>query len=231
MNGTTRLLVTALAAFAVLPSAAWGSTVIGSNLANAPNANGTCGTPSCTILESATTPNPITSPFDGVVVSWSTLGGSGSVGTYGNLRLRVMRAAGGSSYTAVRSGPNTSIPTTAGHPVVTTTLNPGLPISQGEYVGVDLLDSTTALAARTTADPSFAYVIWSPALADGNTLPGSSNTGIREVLYQVTIEPTSTTTSPTSPTGQRAAALAKCKKKHSKKARKKCRKKANLLPL
>jgi hypothetical protein len=33
------------------------------------------------------------------------------------------------------------------------------------------------------------------------------------------------------PTGQRAAALAKCNKKHSKKARKKCRKKANLLPV
>jgi hypothetical protein len=32
------------------------------------------------------------------------------------------------------------------------------------------------------------------------------------------------------PTGQRAAALAKCKKKHSKKARKKCRKKALQLP-
>ena len=35
----------------------------------------------------------------------------------------------------------------------------------------------------------------------------------------------------TPPTGQRAAALKKCKKKHSKKARKKCRKKAQLLPI
>jgi hypothetical protein len=33
------------------------------------------------------------------------------------------------------------------------------------------------------------------------------------------------------PTGQRAAALAKCKKKHSKKARKRCRRKASQLPL
>ncbi len=38
-------------------------------------------------------------------------------------------------------------------------------------------------------------------------------------------------TPPAGPTGQRAAALEKCKKKHSKKARKKCRKKANLLPV
>src|SRR5262249_57315647 len=33
------------------------------------------------------------------------------------------------------------------------------------------------------------------------------------------------------PTGQRAAALKKCKKKHSKRARRKCRRKANLLPV
>jgi hypothetical protein len=33
------------------------------------------------------------------------------------------------------------------------------------------------------------------------------------------------------PTGQRAAALEKCKKKHGKKKKKKCRKKANLLPV
>ena len=36
---------------------------------------------------------------------------------------------------------------------------------------------------------------------------------------------------PQTPTGQRAAALAKCKKKHSARKRRKCRKKANLLPV
>jgi hypothetical protein len=35
----------------------------------------------------------------------------------------------------------------------------------------------------------------------------------------------------TAPTGQRAAALKKCKKKHTHKARKKCKKKAKLLPV
>jgi hypothetical protein len=33
------------------------------------------------------------------------------------------------------------------------------------------------------------------------------------------------------PTGQRAAALKKCKRSHSKKKRKKCRNKANRLPV
>jgi hypothetical protein len=36
---------------------------------------------------------------------------------------------------------------------------------------------------------------------------------------------------PTTATGERAAALAKCKKKHSKKKRRKCRRAANLLPV
>ena len=36
---------------------------------------------------------------------------------------------------------------------------------------------------------------------------------------------------PSTPTGQRAAALKKCKKRHSARARRKCRKRANLLPL
>jgi hypothetical protein len=39
------------------------------------------------------------------------------------------------------------------------------------------------------------------------------------------------TDSAAAPTGQRAAALKKCKKKHSKKARKKCKKKAKRLPV
>ena len=42
--------------------------------------------------------------------------------------------------------------------------------------------------------------------------------------------PVSTTPAP-SPTGQRAAALKKCKKKQGKKARKKCKRKASLLPV
>ena len=41
----------------------------------------------------------------------------------------------------------------------------------------------------------------------------------------------SDTSPPSAPTGQRAAALKKCKKKHSKKARKRCRKKGKELPV
>jgi hypothetical protein len=44
-------------------------------------------------------------------------------------------------------------------------------------------------------------------------------------------DPTTQGPCPSVATGQRAAALAKCKKKHSHKKRKKCRKRANLLPV
>src|SRR4029079_7851428 len=80
--GTAGLFSIALLAAAVIPSAASGSVVIGSSLANPPNANGTCGSPSCTTLQTVS-PSPLKSPVNGTVVSWSTLGGSANVATYG----------------------------------------------------------------------------------------------------------------------------------------------------
>jgi hypothetical protein len=51
--------------------------------------------------------------------------------------------------------------------------------------------------------------------------------------YVVPTPPSVPATPPSVPanTGQRAAALKKCKKKHSAKARKRCRKKAKLIPV
>jgi hypothetical protein len=46
-----------------------------------------------------------------------------------------------------------------------------------------------------------------------------------------TLEPTPAAPAATGPTGERAAALKKCKKKHSAKARKKCKRKARRLPV
>ena len=185
--GTAGLFSIALLAAAVVPSAASGSGVIGSSLANPPNANGLCGAP-CTSLQTVSS-SPLKSPVNGAVVSWSTFGGSGTVGTFGNLRLRIIRDAGGGNYAAVRSGPATSIPTSGGHPLIATPVNPGLAISQNEYVGVDVLDGTSALAQRAIA--GFTYAFWYPPLADGTTRPPDV-TGARENLVQATIEPTNT---------------------------------------
>ena len=189
--GTRGLFLIALLVAAVLPSAAAGSVVIGSDLANPPNANGTCGVP-CTLLPTVS-PSPLTSPVDGAVVSWTTFGGSGTVGTFGNLQLRIIRPAGGGAYTAVRSGPFTSISDVAGHPLITTPVTPGLPISKGDYVGVDLLNGSGPLAMRL-GGPAFTTGFWSgPPLADGSSLP-PDGTNSREMLYQATIEPTNTFT-------------------------------------
>ena len=179
--GTTGLFLIALLAAAV---------TIGSDLLYGPNANGTCGSASCTVVQTVSAaPTPLKSPVNGAVVSWFSDQGGAGEGTYGNLRLRIIRDAGGGTYKAVRSGPATSIPYPLGHPIAIT-VNPGLPISQNDYVGVDLLDSTSALATRTTA--GFSYAFWSPALTEGATLAPNAPVVAREALLQATIEPTNT---------------------------------------
>ena len=178
---TAGLFLIALLAAALLPSAASGSVVIGSTLASPPDSNGTCGPP-CTIAQTVSS-SPLKSPVNGVVVSWSTLGGSGTIGTNADLRLRIIRDAGGGSYTAVRSGPTTSIPPSAGHPMITTPVNPGLPIDQNDYVGVDLLGGAIAQRGAT----GFTYALWQPPLLDGTTR-APDVTAARETLIAATLE-------------------------------------------
>ena len=188
LTGATAVALLALAA---LPGVAWGAVVVGSDLTNLPNANGTCGSGGCTTLETATTPNAIKSPMDGVIVSWSSRGGSGTVGTFGTLRVRVLRNTSGTTFLAVRSGPMHAVPTRATNDMFTIPVNPGLPIGVNDYVGIDVLGASGALAQRTPASASFTYQGWQPPLADGVTAPptfGPFNS-VREMLYQATIEP------------------------------------------
>jgi hypothetical protein len=79
----------------------------------------------------------------------------------------------------------------------------------------------------TTANPyaggnKFAAGTSPPSLGTWSGYP----TG--DYAFKTYVVPSATTTSPT---GQRAAALKKCKHKHGKKKRRKCRKRANLLPV
>lgn len=129
--------------------------------------------------------------MDGVIVSWSSRGGSGTVGTFGSLRVRVLRNTSGSTFRAVRSGPMTAVPMRATGDIITIQVNPGVPINVNDYVGIDVLGSSGALAQRTMASASFTYQGWQPPLADGVTAPptfGPFN-NVREMLYQATIEP------------------------------------------
>jgi hypothetical protein len=196
MNGgigrlTRRLSLTVLAGAALIAAipASAGAVTIGSSLSTPPNANGTCGSPSCTVLGLTKAPNVSTSPIDGLVVSWSTFSGSGAIGTNGNVRLRILHPEAGGAFTAVRSGPVTSIPTSASPTLITTPVSPGLAISAGDYVAIDVLDATSALAQRTASGEGFSYDYWSPPLADGTGRAPDVGSPLREILYQATIEP------------------------------------------
>jgi hypothetical protein len=56
---------------------------------------------------------------------------------------------------------------------------------------------------------------------------GSWSASAGDLAFKTYVVPTAST----GPTGKRAAALKKCKKKHSHKAKKKCKKKARKLPV
>ena len=179
----------AISFFAVASTAStsWGATVIGSNLANVPDSNGTCGNPSCTDI-SISGPGAFASPINGVVVSWSTLGGTATLGTHGSLRLRVFAPAAAGQFTATRSGPATTIPAQpSGHPLITIPLVPGLAIAKNQLIGVDVLNATSAFAQFATT--GFTYGFWNSPPPDG--VPSSPTTTLsnRENLLQAQIEP------------------------------------------
>ncbi len=77
---------------------------------------------------------------------------------------------------------------------------------------------------------AFGDYLFRPPMVDG-TPQAVYGGGTTTVLPLVNADVACLSATPAGPTGQRAAALAKCKKKHSKRARGKCRKKASLLPV
>ena len=98
-----------------------------------------------------------------------------------------------------------------------------------------------AIVLYSASDKGVGYYRWAGYAGDpypAGAVFGSTNTsgagpwggpfanGEDEYFFTTVVPGTATVT-----TGQRAAALKKCKKKHSKQARKKCRKKAQRLPL
>lgn len=191
-----------------------------------------------------------TSPVTGVIVRYRV-----DVESLGQFTIRVLRPAGGGTYTGAGSG----IPVT---PTVhgIQTFSSTLPIRAGDLIGLDLDDNAgvgQANVAGSTIDewgnPGF--------LADGVTAPPNTVYQNEELLFNGDVEPDAdndgfgdesqdqcptdaTTHGPcppppavvAGPTGQRAAALAKCKKKAkqkhwTKKRLRKCKGKARKLPI
>jgi hypothetical protein len=155
------------------------AVTIGSDLPSSPPFAQSC-TPSCTFGNSTHPVNPASSPLDGVVVRWRTRFGE----AFDGVRLRVVEynPSGTPMLTGIRTGPATDVP--AG--LQEFTLSPGLPISAGNEVGIDVTDDTSpqAFASRTMASG----FIDSPAIGDGTMSP-SGALGVQEILLNAEVEP------------------------------------------
>jgi hypothetical protein len=180
----TRLGIAGLAGAAVFVGApaASAAVTIGSDLPAPPPppfAQSGC-TPTCTFGNSSHPVNPTASPIDGVVVRWRTRFGESFTGA----RLRVVNftPTGTPMITGIRTGPATNVPTG----LQEFALSPGLPISIGNEVGVDITGDSTPAAFRANAMASGFFE--APAAADGATTP-SGSLGSQEVLLNADVEP------------------------------------------
>jgi len=179
-----------------------------------------------------------TIPTDGVLTSFRT---RASAATGKSMRLIVFRGVG-PTFTVVGRGDS--------QPLTPSTLNQfpaRMPVQAGDLLGVDTTGGWCVFAG--VAGDHHWFDFFDPA-PGGPFNPGNDASGNRWNV-EATLEPdadhdgygdetqdqcpTDASTQgpcPAAPaTGQRAAALKKCKKKHSARARRKCRQKANLLPL
>ena len=147
----------------------------------------------------------------GTITSWSTR----AFGSPGDLGLKVFRPTSTAlTYSAVaHDGPHTlSSPGVNTFPV-------NIRVQPGDLIGLHVGDLGATCSEIIGSDPDYHFP---DDLLDGQQ--GGPFTAINDRRLDITAEVAPTVT------GQRAAALKKCKKRHSKRARRKCRRKANLLP-
>jgi hypothetical protein len=220
----------------VAPGAAFGATTLGAT----PTADNGCAGDT-TYIQSQSPGAPYTAPFDGVITSWSYRPAGGPPD---QIKLKVGHPAPGSDLNldadfaiVGESGLETPIANTLNTYPTRITTHAGddigfyLSASGGDcettdstyhnqFNNQDVLPGTTQPFLREGGQLSVSAVLEPDADHDGfgdNTQDQCPTNG--------------STQGPCPATGQRAAALKKCKKKHSKKARKKCRKKARQLPV
>jgi hypothetical protein len=154
-------------------------------------------------------------PVSGVITSWSFDAPATSVPT---LKFKVARSTGPNEFVIVgEDGPRTPA---AG---ALNTFPAQIPVQAGDLIGDYRVSG--GLFARSDDGYSVQTMAGDPA-PGGSATFGESGAGLQLDL-SATIEPPAAAAA----TGQRAAALRRCKHKHSHKQRRKCRRKANRLPL
>jgi hypothetical protein len=164
--------------------------------------------------------NSYTVAAAGVITSWSFHNG---IDVLPDLKLKVARPQSGGGYLFVGEA---AAGTQNLHALNTYPAN--IAVQAGDIIGI-FVGSPFGHCGTFSPGDTFDQFSGDPPL---NT-PVSPDTSGSLVRFPVSATVTTPDTVPAPPgnTGQRAAALKKCKKKRSAKARKRCRKKAKLLPV
>ncbi len=123
----------------------------------------------------------VTSPVNGTIVSYRVRVFSSSTGRFA---IRAIRPAPGGEFT----GAGTSTPVTPPGTGLQT-LSANLPIRAGDFVGLDLVDSTSSVAFASGVTGSTVYEFGNPGfLADGATAP-PANTYTGELAFNAEVAP------------------------------------------
>src|SRR3954452_11609145 len=217
--------VASVAASALLMvSSAQGATDLGQL-----GTNHGCGGADYTEIQTATGGPPrYDVPMDGVINSWSVemTNDSGVV-----TQLKMFRPTSApNQFRLIGESSNQAMT-----PNIVNTFSTSIPVQTGDLLGIDVLEGSGYDCLFDTADASdVAQEVNPDPSVVGDTVTTTADFNPTRVNVAATLIP-SPTAAPSGPTGQRAAALKKCKKKAQKKhwsktKLKKCKKKAKLLP-
>lgn len=168
---------------AVAPSAGAAPVVVGSPLVGPFGQTGGSGITATLLNLSIAAPGASsTSPVDGAIVRWHLLSAEG-----GPFRLRILRPAGGTSYTAV----GTSAGVTALGPGLET-FPTALPIKAGDTVGLDIVKG---LKLGAIPNPAAVIAAFAPIMVEGATAPITASEAGVEFGFNAEVQPAPTVTS------------------------------------
>jgi len=120
-----------------------------------------------------------TSPVSGAIVRWHLLGAEG-----GPFRLRVLRPAGGTSYTAVGTSTGVVAPTAG-----LETFPTALPVQAGDLIGLDIVKG---LKIGALPNPAAVIGAFDPILVEGTTQPLAVSSPGVELGFNAEVQPAPT---------------------------------------
>ncbi len=188
MRRHTVVAVFAIVLAAALPSTAFASIIVGSDLsepAAAPSQASVCAkapAPCTNMLVSVKHGNayPAASPADGRVVAFNVKSGGPGTATFRIVRFDAAVSAKVLLATGAGTGPAVNLPGPGAYEFPA-----NLPIEAGDYVGFDSSQSTAYGSCQTGA---YSYG-FEPPLVDGATMVQPQTTGSCELLVNAVVEP------------------------------------------